>query len=179
MALHSRKDVEESLLDSVFATADVAGALPKYKFPEREILPDIAFQVIRDELLLDGNARQNLATFCQTWEEPQVHALMDLAMDKNLIDEDEYPQSAEVERRCVHMVADIWNAPDAANTVGTSAVGSSEACMLAGMAAKWRWRANAQLRGSRRRSRTWCVVQFRSCGTNSPGTGTSRCARFR
>ncbi|HWC38947.1 MAG TPA: glutamate decarboxylase [Acidimicrobiales bacterium] len=147
MPLHSREDLQESLLDSVFATEAVEGALPKYRFPDREILPDIAFQVIRDELLLDGNARQNLATFCQTWEEPQVHALMDLAIDKNLIDEDEYPQSAEIERRCVHMVADMWNAPDAANTIGTSAIGSSEACMLAGMAAKWRWRAKRQVAG--------------------------------
>ena len=72
----------------------LATELPKYRFPEAETLPNLAFQVIHDELLLDGNARQNLATFCQTWEEPQVHALMDLAIDKNLIDEDEYPQSA-------------------------------------------------------------------------------------
>ena len=69
------------------------------------------FEAIRDELLLDGNSRQNLATFCQTWEEPQVHELMNLAIDKNMIDKDEYPQSAELERRCVHLLADLWNAP--------------------------------------------------------------------
>ena len=68
---------------------------------------------------------------------------MDLAIDKNMIDKDEYPQTAEIERRCVHMLADLWNAPDSANTVGASAIGSSEACMLGGMAAKWRWRAQA------------------------------------
>jgi glutamate decarboxylase len=147
MALHSREHIKAAAEEAVFATVQVAEALPKYKFPAHETLPDVAFQVIRDELLLDGNARQNLATFCQTWEEPQVHALMDLAIDKNLIDEDEYPQSAEVERRCVHMVADMWNAPDAANTIGTSAIGSSEACMLAGMAAKWRWRAKRAAAG--------------------------------
>ncbi len=45
------------------------------------------------------------------------------------------------------MLADLWNAPDAANTVGTSAVGSSEACMLGGMAAKWRWRARRAAAG--------------------------------
>ena len=122
-------------------------ALPKYKFPPLETLPDVAFQVIHDELLLDGNARQNLATFCQTWEEPQVHALMDLAIDKNLEDKDEYPQTAEIERRCVHMMADLWRAHDAANTVGTSTIGSSEACMLAGMAAKRRWRARREAAG--------------------------------
>ena len=73
---------------------------------------DDAFQCIVDELMLDGNARQNLATFCQTWEEPEIHRLMDIAIDKNLIDKDEYPQTAELERRCVHMLADLWNAPE-------------------------------------------------------------------
>ena len=97
--------------------------------------------------MLDGNSRQNLATFCQTWEEPEVHALMELSIDKNMIDKDEYPQTAEIERRCVHMMADLWNAPESANTVGASAIGSSEACMLAGMAAKWRWRAKRRAAG--------------------------------
>ena len=72
---------------------------------------------------------------------------MELAIDKNMIDKDEYPQTAEIERRCVHMLADLWNAPDAANTVGASAIGSSEACMLGGMAAKWRWRAKRAAEG--------------------------------
>lgn len=94
------------------------------------------FQIVQDELFLDGNARQNLATFCQTWEEPEIHRIMDHAIDKNMIDKDEYPQTAELEARCVHMLADLWNSPHAANTVGTSAVGSSEAAMLGGMAMK-------------------------------------------
>ncbi len=64
-----------------------------------------------------------------------------------MIDKDEYPQTAEIERRCVHMLADLWNAPEAANTIGASAIGSSEACMLAGMAAKWRWRAKREAEG--------------------------------
>ena len=72
---------------------------------------------------------------------------MALAVNKNMIDRDEYPQTAEIEKRCVHMMADLWNAPEAANTVGASAVGSSEACMLAGMAAKWRWRARRRAAG--------------------------------
>jgi glutamate decarboxylase len=141
MALHNRRHVRDQLSDCVFASAELAHELPKYRFPNAATRPDIAFQVVRDELLLDGNARQNLATFCQTWEEPQVHALMDLAIDKNLIDQDEYPQSAEIERRCVHMLADLWHAPEAENSVGTSTIGSSEAAMLAGMAALRRWRS--------------------------------------
>ena len=147
MPLHHRQTVREELLDCVYAGPDLAQEVPKYRFPESQMRPEDAYQLVSDELMLDGNARQNLATFCQTWEEPEVHALMNLAIDKNLIDKDEYPQSAEIEKRCVHMLADLWNAPDAANSVGTSALGSSEACMLAGMAAKWRWRAKRAAEG--------------------------------
>jgi glutamate decarboxylase len=147
MPLHDRDSIRDSSADSVFARGTLDKALPKYKFPEFESRPDDAFQLVSDELMLDGNSRQNLATFCQTWEEPQVHQLMDLAIDKNMIDKDEYPQTAEIERRCVHMLADLWNAPDAANTIGASAIGSSEACMLGGIAAKWRWRAKRRAEG--------------------------------
>ena len=147
MPLHSRDTVRDELFDSVYAGQDLEKAMPKYRFPVHEARPDDAYQIVHDELLLDGNARQNLATFCQTWEEHQVHELMDLCINKNMIDKDEYPQTAEIERRCVHMLADLWNAPESANTVGASAIGSSEACMLAGMAAKWRWRAKRTAAG--------------------------------
>ena len=102
--------------------------LPRDHFPVQPSQPEMVFQILSEELLLDGNSKQNLATFCQTWESPQVHQLMDLAIDKNLIDKDEYPQTAEIERRCVNLLADLWNAPGAA--VGCSTVGSSEASML-------------------------------------------------
>jgi glutamate decarboxylase len=145
--LHERNQVPAQINDALFASRELRGQLPKYRFPAHEAIPDIAEMAIEDELLLDGNSRQNLATFCQTWEEPQVHRLMDLSINKNLMDKDEYPQSAEIERRCVHMLADLWNAPDSANTIGASAIGSSEACMLAGMAAKFRWRAKRRAAG--------------------------------
>ncbi len=147
MALHDRDSIREQLEDSVFARHNLTRPVPKYRFPPDETEPREAFQVVSDEVMLDGNARQNLATFCQTWEEPELLELMALSVNKNMIDKDEYPQTAEIEARCVHMLADLWNAPTAANTVGASAIGSSEACMLAGMAAKWRWRAKRQAEG--------------------------------
>ena len=147
MPLHERDTVREQMEDSVFAGHNLTRPVPKYRFPRDETLPREAFQVVSDEVMLDGNARQNLATFCQTWEEPELLALMALSVNKNMIDKDEYPQTAEIEARCVHMLADLWNAPGAANTVGASAIGSSEACMLAGMAAKWRWRARRRAEG--------------------------------
>jgi glutamate decarboxylase len=146
VTLHHRAMVRDSL-DSLYARDSLSRPLPKYRFPADQRDAREAFQLVSDELLLDGNARQNLATFCQTWEEPEVHQLMDLSMNKNQIDKDEYPQTAEIERHCVHMLADLWNAPEAANTIGTSTIGSSEACMLGGMAAKWRWRARRAAQG--------------------------------
>ena len=104
-------------------------------------------QAVLDELLLDGNSRQNLATFCQTWTEPEVHRLLDECIDKNMIDKDEYPQTAEIEGRCVHMIADLWNSPDPLNSIGCSTTGSSEAAMLGGMAMKWRWREKRRAAG--------------------------------
>src|ERR1035438_6290633 len=140
MPLHERDTVRQQLEDSVFAGRDLTRPVPKYRFPRDETLSREAFQVVSDELMLDGNARQNLATFCQTWAEPELLALMALSVNKNMIDKDEYPQTAEVERRCVHMLADLWHAPEAANTVGASAICSSQAPILAGLGAQWRGR---------------------------------------
>ena len=147
MPLPTRQDLGSHANDSIFGTYELASPLPKYRFTTNENRPDVIYQVVSDELFLDGNARQNLATFCTTWEEPEVHKLMNLAIDKNMIDKTEYPQTAEIEIRCVHMLADLWKAPAAATTVGTSTIGSSEACMLGGMAAKWRWKARRKAAG--------------------------------
>jgi len=147
MALNEKETADESVLDDVFASADLSARMPKFSFPKVERDPRHVYQAVRDELMLDGNSRQNLATFCSTWIEPEVHRLMDECIDKNMIDKDEYPQTAEVEARCVHMLADLWHAPDAKSTMGCSTSGSSEAAMLGGMAMKWRWREKMRVRG--------------------------------
>ncbi|MCX3291281.1 glutamate decarboxylase [Streptomyces sp. NEAU-H22] len=118
---------------------DMAEAPPTHRLPDQPMAPATAHQLVRDELMLDGNARLNLATFVTTWMEPEAGILMAECRDKNMIDKDEYPRTAELERRCVAMLADLWNAPDPATAVGCSTTGSSEACMLAGMALKRRW----------------------------------------
>ena len=133
--------------DEIFASDDLASPLPKKHFPRHERDSRRIYQAVRDELLLDGNSRQNLATFCQTWVEPEVHKLLDDCIDKNMIDKDEYPQTAEIENRCVHMLANLWNSPDPIRSVGCSTTGSSEAAMLGGMAMKWRWRERRRAAG--------------------------------
>ncbi|AXG82564.1 glutamate decarboxylase [Streptomyces paludis] len=120
-------------------TGDMTAAPPTHRLPDGPIAPDTAYQLVHDELMLDGNARLNLATFVTTWMEPQAGVLLAECRDKNMIDKDEYPRTAELERRCVAMLADLWHAPDPPSAVGCSTTGSSEACMLAGMALKRRW----------------------------------------
>jgi len=141
MALSTALNVNHS--DEIFAS----DALPKKHFPRLERDPRRIYQAVRDELLLDGNSRQNLATFCQTWIEPEVHRLLDDCIDKNMIDKDEYPQTAEIENRCVHMLANLWSSPDVVHSIGCSTTGSSEAAMLGGMALKWRWREKRRAAG--------------------------------
>jgi glutamate decarboxylase len=121
--------------------------MPKYKIPREEHSSRNAYAVVHDELLLDGNSRQNLATFCTTWMEPEVQTLMVECIDKNICDKDEYPQTAEIESRCVQILADLWNSPEGLNTIGCSTTGSSEAAMLGGLAAKWRWKSKMRAKG--------------------------------
>jgi glutamate decarboxylase len=179
MALAVKEDPRNDLFSDVYASADLSVIMPKFKMPPREHNPRHAFNVLRDELMLDGNSRQNLATFCTTWVEPEVQELMQICIDKNMIDKDEYPQSAEIENRCVHILADLWNSPDAGNTAGCSTTGSSEAAMLGGMAMKWRWRNKMKLQASRRTSRTWSPGRCRSAGTNLRATGTLNSVKSR
>jgi glutamate decarboxylase len=125
----------------------LAGPAPDHRIPDGEMLPRDAYQLTHDELMLDGNARLNLATFVTTWMEPEARALMAETFDKNMIDKDEYPFTAELEARCVHMIADLWHCERPTETMGCSTTGSSEAAMLAGMALKWRWRQRATAAG--------------------------------
>ncbi|SHN36967.1 glutamate decarboxylase [Cryptosporangium aurantiacum] len=113
--------------------------ISRHELPEDELPRDVAYEIIHDELMLDGNARLNLATFVTTWMEPQADRLMAECFDKNMIDKDEYPQTAELETRCVNMLSRLWHAPDAALATGCSTTGSSEAAMLGGLALKRRW----------------------------------------
>ena len=114
--------------------------LPIGRLAERGISEAAAYELISSELLLDGQARLNLATFVTTWMPSTAARLMADTADKNIIDKDEYPQTARLEARCVNILADLWNSPESENATGCSTTGSSEAAMLAGLALKWRWR---------------------------------------
>jgi glutamate decarboxylase len=145
MALHTH-DPSEADDDLVsirpqFTQFGLVGQVPRLRLPDSGMPPSIAYQVVHDELLLDGAVRLNLATFVTTWMDPEAELLFAECSAKNMIDKDEYPQTAELERRCVNMIAHLWHAPEDGAATGCSTTGSSEACMLAGLALLHRWRA--------------------------------------
>src|SRR3977135_616212 len=117
----------EQELTPVYCRHALSNPVPRYDFPDSEILPETAYNLIHDELLLDGNSRLNLATFVTTWMEPEARQLMAETFDKNMIDKDEYPQTAELERRCVNILAGLWHAPDAAAGRSDDATGGDDA----------------------------------------------------
>ena len=144
MTLHSRvksaeRDGQYLAVNPLYAREGESTEVPKHRMPDGPMMPEMAYEIIHDELMLDGNARLNLATFVTTWMEPQADRLIAECFDKNMIDKDEYPQTAEMERRCVNILSHLWNSPSADAATGCSTTGSSEAAMLGGLALKRRW----------------------------------------
>jgi glutamate decarboxylase len=125
---------------------DAYGHMPSHHLPDEGLGGEASYELISNELLLDGQARLNLATFVTTWMPSIAARLMSDTADKNMIDKDEYPQTAEIEARCVRIISELWNSPDQEAT-GCSTTGSSEAAMLAGLALKWRWRERMRKAG--------------------------------
>jgi glutamate decarboxylase len=149
MALNSqstKKRVKHPFAAAVHQ-ADPEAFIPHHRLPDHGIGETTAYELISSELLLDGQARLNLATFVTTWMPSIAAKLMADTADKNMIDKDEYPQTAEIEARCVNIIADLWNSPESQHATGCSTTGSSEAAMLAGLALKWRWRERMKAAG--------------------------------
>ncbi|KAG9235221.1 pyridoxal phosphate-dependent transferase [Amylocarpus encephaloides] len=140
---------EDAFTTSVYGSRFAAEDLPKYEMPEREMPKEVAYRMIKDDLSLDGNPMLNLASFVTTYMEKEVEDLMTESFSKNFIDYEEYPQSADIQNRCVSMIGRLFNAPVGGNddAVGTSTVGSSEAIMLGVLAMKRRWKNKRQAEG--------------------------------
>ncbi|KAG9457633.1 hypothetical protein H6P81_002141 [Aristolochia fimbriata] len=147
--VESFEEASSSVIDSVFASRYVREPLPRYRLPEREMSKEAAYEIIHDELLLDGNPRLNLASFVTTWMEPECDKLMVEAINKNYVDMDEYPATTDIQNRCVNMIAHLFNAPirEKEPAVGVGTVGSSEAIMLAGLAFKRKWQNRRKAEG--------------------------------
>jgi glutamate decarboxylase len=153
--LHKRtsdQNIQDAIGQSeslVFGSSGLRRPAPKFTIPESEMQPRQAYQIVHDELMLDGNSRLNLATFVTTWIEPEARELMAETFDKNMIDKDEYPQTAEIEMRCVNILSNLFHgrSDQGAQACGCSTIGSSEAAMLGGMAMKWNWRKKREAQG--------------------------------
>lgn len=140
-------DEKTKYLTPIFGSVASDTGMPATKINQKPVEPRIASEMIREYLSIEGNATQNSATFCQTYMEPEATALMAENLEKNAIDKDEYPMTADLENRCVAILEDLWNADQSEGPIGTSTVGSSEACMLGGLAMLFRWKALADAAG--------------------------------
>ncbi len=116
-------------------------------FPDGEMSADAVYELLHTALMLDGRPTLNLASFVTTWMEPQAKKLIAETLHKNHIDHEEYPAASLVEEGCVHMLGDLFNAPDVADVVGVATIGSSEAIMFGLLAHKWSWRERREAEG--------------------------------
>ncbi|KAJ6260074.1 hypothetical protein Dda_5720 [Drechslerella dactyloides] len=142
MSLSDETSPGDSYTSSVYGSRYALECLPTDEMPEGEMPKDIAYRLIRDDLSLDGNPMLNLASFVTTYMEDEAERLMVEGLSKNFIDYEEYPQSAEIQNRCVNMIGKLFHAPtndEDSHSIGTSTVGSSEAIMLATLAMKKKW----------------------------------------
>ena len=119
--------------------------VPDSEFPKEGMRAADAYQLIEEEMALDGDPARNLATFVTTWMELPARKVVTENLHRNYIDHAEYPRTAEIEQRCIRMLADLYNAPG--ETTGCRTQGSSEAVMLGALAAKWRWRKAREAAG--------------------------------
>lgn len=142
--IHEYEHSSEENLSSPLAGRYSITPVPRYKIPEEGIEAQEVYQLIHDELQLDGKPDLNLSSFVTTWMEPEAQRLMIENLDKNFIDHFQYPQTQILEGRCVNILAKLFHAPEENNYAGTSTIGSSEAIMLALLAHKWKWKKHRE-----------------------------------
>jgi glutamate decarboxylase len=145
--MHKLNLDSDDLVSPTYAARSFSHDIPKYRLPAQGMSADAAYQLVHDELNLDGNPALNLASFVTNWMEPQADKLAAETLAKNLIDQDEYPQSEVVHQRVVSMIGHMFHAPPGSGSTGTATIGSSEAIMLAMLAHKRSWRLRREAEG--------------------------------
>jgi glutamate decarboxylase len=132
-------------LETAAPGAFLTESAPDRAFPETALTETAAQRLVEQELAVEGIPERNLATFVTTWMEPEARRVIDGNLHRNFIDHAEYPQTFEIQQRCIRMLADLFNAPG--DTTGTSTQGSSEAIMLGALSLKWKWRERRRADG--------------------------------
>jgi glutamate decarboxylase len=145
--MHTLKIDSDETISPTYAGRSFSHDIPKFRLPGSGMSASAAYQLVHDELNLDGNPALNLASFVTSWMEPQADLLAAETLAKNMIDQDEYPQTEEVHRRVVSMIGRLFNAPAASQPTGTATIGSSEAIMLAMLAHKRSWQRRREAAG--------------------------------
>ena len=144
MLSNKKKANEKEVVSTTYANRFFTKPIPRFQMPDDGLDADVVYQMIHDELNIDGNPALNLATFVTTWMEPQAEKLIVETLNKNLVDQDEYPQTGKIQERVVNMLARLYHAPKSKEYIGTATIGSSEAIMLGLLAHKWKWRKNRE-----------------------------------
>jgi len=144
---HNGDDLAEKLeiLAGQYGNRFLLEAAPDNEIPEHGMAATDAMRLIDEELVLDGIPMRNLATFVTTWMEPEAQRIITENLHRNFIDHAEYPQTAEIEQRCIRMIARLFHAPG--ETTGARCQGSSEAIMLGALSLKWKWRERREAAG--------------------------------
>lgn len=142
-----KSEAEHNNITTAYGSRFFEQSIPKYELPEEGMPSQAAYQLIHDEMNLDGNPALNLASFVTTWMEPEADKLIMESIDKNYVDNDEYPQTQIIQERVVNMLARLFNAPEDSQSMGTATIGSSEAIMLGLLAHKWTWRERRKAEG--------------------------------
>src|SRR6187402_3144826 len=141
MTSYIPSDADAALFGNRFATAEV----PSATFPDTGMSSVDALRLVGEDIALEGDPARNLATFVTTWMEPAAQRIIAENLHRNFIDHAEYPRTAEIEQRCIRMLADLFHAPG--ETTGARTQGSSEAIMLGGLSLKWKWRKRREAAG--------------------------------
>src|SRR5579864_6467761 len=154
--------------------------VPEHEFPKTGISARAAAALVVSEEWTDANPMLNMSSFVTTFAEPEAVEVAKRNMYKNYIDHDMYPQVFAMETRMVRWLHQLWNGPAGVEPYGTATIGSSEACMLAGLAHKWNWRQKRESKGRMRRGPTWSRAETsRSCGRKSCAILMSSRASYR
>jgi len=135
MSMTPERDTRTTAL---FGNRFLTEEVPSTSFPDSGMSPTDAGRLLDDDLALEGDPMRNLATFVTTWMEPEAQRIIAQNLHRNFIDHAEYPISAEIEQRCIRMLADLFHAPG--ETTGCRTQGSSEAIMLGALSLKWKWK---------------------------------------
>lgn len=145
--MHRLQLDSEETHSPTYAGRSFSHEIPKYRLSTDGLDADAAYQLVHDELNLDGNPTLNLASFVTSWMEPQADRLAAETLAKNMIDQDEYPQTEIIHQRVVSMIGRMFHAPAGERPTGTATIGSSEAIMLAMLAHKRSWQRRREAAG--------------------------------